>query len=80
MARIAGVDLPKGKRIDVALRYIYGIGSVTSRRILDGAGIDGTIRVKHLTEGDVSKINTEIIRAFHMKHYTSNMILFPIKA
>lgn len=56
MARIAGVSLPREKQIDVALTYIYGIGLTTSHKILDQAGIDRTIRVKDMSEADVSKI------------------------
>ena len=62
MARIAGVDLPKNKRIDVALCYIYGIGTVVANRIL--AGLNGQVpaetRVKDLTEQQASLISTAI--------------------
>ena len=67
MARIAGVDLPKGKRIDIALRYLYGVGPVIARKILDTTGIDGAVRVKDLTEADVSKINSEIVRSYRVE-------------
>jgi small subunit ribosomal protein S13 len=56
MARIAGVDLPRGKRIEVALTYIYGIGPARSRRILDQSGIDPNVRVKDLSEEEGAKI------------------------
>ena len=56
MARIAGVDLPKEKRIDVGLTYIYGIGPHSSGRILEKTGIDPTIRVNKLTDADVAKL------------------------
>ena len=62
MARVAGVDLPKNKRIDIALRYVYGIGPAVALRILDAVGVDYATRVKDLTEADVSKINGEISR------------------
>lgn len=67
MARVAGVDLPKAKRIDVALRYIYGIGPTTALQILAATGVEGTTRVKDLTEADVSKINTEIARSYRVE-------------
>src|SRR5437762_1962170 len=67
MARIAGIDLPKGKKVEFALQYVYGIGPLTSRKILEAAGVDGNIRVKDLTEGDVSKINTEISRSYRVE-------------
>ena len=60
MARIAGVDLPRDKRVDVALTYIYGIGQTSARKVVDKAGIDPATRVKDLTEEEIGKI-TEII-------------------
>ncbi len=56
MARIAGVDLPRQKRIEIALTYIYGIGVARSNSILKQAGIDASVRVKDLSEEEVSKI------------------------
>ena len=60
MARIAGVDLPREKRIDIGLSYIYGIGRTTAKRILNEAGVDGALRVKDLTEGDISRLSSVI--------------------
>lgn len=60
MARIAGVDLPKDKRIEAALTYIYGIGFTSSRKILKEAGVDPDLRVKALSDGDVAKIRAVI--------------------
>ena len=65
MARIAGVDLPREKRVEVGLTYIYGIGLKSSQKILAETGINPDTRVKDLTEGDVSKLR-EIID----NHYT----------
>ena len=56
MARIAGVDLPRQKRIEIGLRYIYGIGPTRSRNILGETGIDPNVRVKDLSEEEVSRI------------------------
>jgi len=56
MARIAGVDLPKEKRIDIAIAYIYGIGRTLGRQIIDEANIDPATRVKNLTEAEIGKI------------------------
>lgn len=67
MARVAGVDLPKAKRVDIALRYIYGIGPATALQILEAVGVAGTTRVKDLTESDVSKLNTEISRSYRVE-------------
>jgi small subunit ribosomal protein S13 len=56
MARIAGVDLPRQKRVEIALTYIYGIGVARSNTILGQAGIDASVRVKDLSEEEVSRI------------------------
>lgn len=60
MARLAGVDLPKEKRVEAGLTYVYGIGWSTSRKILEKTGIDPAIRVKDLTEEHVSKLRAVI--------------------
>jgi len=60
MARIAGVDLPKEKRVEIGLTYIYGIGRVKSNAILSAAKINPDTRVKDLTEADVAKIREYI--------------------
>ena len=65
MARIAGVDLPRDKRIEIGLTYIYGIGLVTSKDILAKAGVDGDIRVRDLTEEDAGKIR-KVIETEHI--------------
>jgi small subunit ribosomal protein S13 len=57
MARVAGVDLPKSKRLDIALRYVYGIGPATSNKIIAELLLDPAKRVKDLTEEEVNKIN-----------------------
>ncbi|MBT8762905.1 30S ribosomal protein S13 [Desulfohalobiaceae bacterium Ax17] len=60
MARIAGVELPKNKRLDIALTYIYGIGQSTALKILDATGIDWTKKTDDLTPDDVNRIRNEI--------------------
>jgi small subunit ribosomal protein S13 len=60
MARIAGVDLPKNKKVEYALPYIYGIGLTLSRKILKDTGIDPNKRVYELSEDEVSILNKEI--------------------
>jgi small subunit ribosomal protein S13 len=60
MARIAGVDLPRTKRVEVGLTYIYGIGQTRSSAILSAAGVSRDIRVKDLSEEDVRKITRVI--------------------
>lgn len=56
MARIAGVDLPNDKRVEIGLTYIYGIGRTSARAILEQAGINPDTRVKDLTEDEAGKI------------------------
>jgi small subunit ribosomal protein S13 len=60
MARIEGVDLPREKRVEIALTYIYGIGRPTSKKLLDTTGIDPNIRVRNLTEEQVQQLRDEI--------------------
>jgi len=60
LARIAGVDLPNKKRIEIALTYIYGIGRPLSNRILQAAGVDPNKRVYELTEGEIAELRKEI--------------------
>ncbi len=62
MARIAGVDLPRQKRVDVALRYIYGIGPMRALEVLQKAQVEGAVRVKDLSESDVGRIRSVIDR------------------
>ena len=60
MARIAGIDLPKDKRVEIGLTYIFGIGQKTSAKILAETGVDPDIRVKDLSEADVAKLRDYI--------------------
>ncbi len=60
MARIAGVDLPREKRVEIGLTYIYGIGLTTSKKILEATGINPDTRIKDLDENDVSKLREYI--------------------
>lgn len=64
MARIAGVNIPEAKRVEIALTYIFGIGVVTSRKILEAVSVNPDTRVKDLTEAEVSKL-----REYIDKHY-----------
>ena len=60
MARIAGIDLPKDKRVEIGLTYIYGIGQKTAQKILNSTGVDPDTRVKDLSEDDVAKLREYI--------------------
>ena len=69
MARIAGVDLPREKRVEIGLTYIYGIGRSSSNRILKEAGVNPDTRVKDLTDDEVRKLaavisETQVVAAF----------------
>lgn len=67
MARIEGVDLPRNKRIEVALTYIYGIGQTRARQIIAGAKVNPDTRVKDLTEAEVGSIREIISRNFKVE-------------
>jgi small subunit ribosomal protein S13 len=67
MARIAGVDLPRNKRVEVALTYIYGIGRTTSQDILDKTGVNPDMRVKDLAEAEVSRLREVIGRGYRVE-------------
>ena len=67
MARIAGVELPSQKRVEIGLTYIYGIGRNSSNRILQEAGVNPDTRVKNLTESEISAIQTIIQNNFRVE-------------
>ena len=67
MARIAGVDLPAEKRIEIALTYIFGIGPSTARRILSVTGVSPDVRVKNISDEDVGKLRTVIEREYKVE-------------
>lgn len=67
MARIAGIDLPRNKRIEVALTYIYGLGRSSSQKILSKAGVDHNTRTDNLTEVEVARIRETIDREFKVE-------------
>ena len=67
MARIAGIDLPADKRIEVALTYIYGIGPAVAGKILKSAGVSPDVRVKALTDEDAGKLRTIIEREYKVE-------------
>lgn len=67
MGRIAGIDIPKDKRVVVALTYIFGLGKATSSKILEQAEISERIRIKDLTEGDITKIRSIIEKDYEVE-------------
>jgi len=67
MARIAGVDLPRNKRIEIALTYIFGVGSTTAKELLDKANIDGATRTDQLSESEVQQIRERLERDYKVE-------------
>lgn len=67
MARIAGVDLPREKRVETALTYIFGVGLTTSKQILAKTGVDPNIRVRELAEGDVARLREVLEREYRVE-------------
>lgn len=67
MARIAGVDIPNGKRVEIGLTYIYGIGLSSSQKILAATGVDPDIRVKDLSEDDLNKLRDYVDHNFKVE-------------
>ena len=79
MARIAGVDLPVGKRVDIGLTYIFGIGLWSALRILAQTGIEGLVRGKDLREDDILKLREVIERDFIVEGDLRKDVTFSIK-
>jgi small subunit ribosomal protein S13 len=67
MARISGVDLPKDKRVDIALSYLYGVGRPLANKIVGEAQINPSTRVKNLTEAEINKLSTIISRDYKVE-------------
>ncbi|MCI6971128.1 MAG: 30S ribosomal protein S13 [Eubacteriales bacterium] len=79
MARIAGVELPNQKRVEIGLTYIYGIGRTTSNQILAKTGINPDIRCKDLSEDDVSKLRDEIENSHKVEGALRSEVALDIK-
>jgi len=79
MARIAGVDIPKDKRVEIALRYIFGIGPTLSRRILEQTGISPDVKVRDLTDDEVNRIRELIDKGYMVEGTLRKEINFNIK-
>jgi small subunit ribosomal protein S13 len=67
MARLSGVNIPDQKRVEIALTYIHGIGPTTSKKILQSAGIDPNLRVKSLSEADITKLRETIDQNYRVE-------------
>ena len=79
MARLAGVDIPNNKRIEIALTYIYGIGLTSSKEILAKTGIDPDIRAKDLTEEQIAALREELEANYHVEGDLRRMVAMNIK-
>ena len=79
MARIAGIDLPREKRIEIALTYIYGIGRTSANKILAEAGVNPDIRVKDLSEADEDKLRTVIANSYTVEGDLRRNVAMDIK-
>jgi small subunit ribosomal protein S13 len=79
MARIEGVDLPRNKRIEIALTYIFGIGRSTATKVLTEAEIDGATRTSDLTEGDINRLRDVLQRGYSVEGELRKEIAMNIK-
>jgi len=79
MARIAGVDIPKDKRIEVALTYLYGIGPMLSKKILEQTDVNPDTRVKDLTDDEINRIREAIDKGYKVEGDLRKEINFNIK-
>src|SRR6266850_2093272 len=72
MARIAGVDLPREKKVEIGLTYIFGIGRATARRILASTGVNAEQRIRDLNDTDVNRLRQAIEKDFRVEHQATN--------
>ncbi len=79
MARISGVDLPRDKKVEIGLTYIYGIGRVTARRIVAATGIDAAQRIRDLNDRDVNKLRQEIEKNYRVEGALRTEVAMNIK-
>jgi small subunit ribosomal protein S13 len=79
MARIAGVDLPREKKVEIGLTYIYGIGRNTARDILEKTGVNTTLRIRDLTDADVNKLRQTIERDYRVEGALRTEVAMNIK-
>jgi small subunit ribosomal protein S13 len=79
MARISGVDLPRDKKVEIGLTYIYGIGRVLSRRILAATGVNPEQRIRDLSDTDVNKLRQEIEKLYRVEGALRTEIAMNVK-
>jgi small subunit ribosomal protein S13 len=79
MARIAGVDLPREKKVEIGLTYIFGIGRTIARRILEATGVNASMRIKELSDTDVNRLRQEIERNYRVEGALRTEVAMNIK-
>ena len=79
MARIAGIDLPRDKKVEIGLTYIYGIGRATARKILEATGVSPDLRIRDLGDGDVNRLRQAIERDYRVEGALRTEIAMNIK-
>jgi small subunit ribosomal protein S13 len=79
MARISGIDLPREKKVEIGLTYIYGIGRETARRILEASGVSPDQRIKDLTDADVNRLRQEIEKGIRVEGSLRTEVAMNIK-
>ena len=79
MARISGIDLPRDKKVEIGLTYIYGIGRTSAQQIIEKAGIDASLRIRDLTDADVNKLRQVIEKEFRVEGALRTEVAMNIK-
>jgi small subunit ribosomal protein S13 len=79
MARIAGIDLPREKKVEIGLTYIFGIGRMSARRILQSTGVSPALRIKELSDADVNRLRQAIERDFRVEGALRTEVAMNIK-
>ena len=79
MARISGIDLPRDKKVEIGLTYIYGIGRASAQQIMEKAGIDSSLRIRDLTDADVNKLRGVIEKEFRVEGALRTEVAMNIK-
>jgi small subunit ribosomal protein S13 len=79
MARIAGVDLPRDKKVEIGLTYIFGVGRTTAREILEKTGVNSSLRVRDLTDADVNRLRQAIEKDYRVEGALRTEVAMNIK-
>ena len=79
MARISGIDLPRDKKVEIGLTYIYGIGRASAQEIIEKSGIDASLRIRDLTDADVNKLRQVIEKEYRVEGALRTEVAMNIK-